>query len=463
MYRRLRKPRKADHDEQKPHSRAAEPATEALEMADPTHLSPGNALALQRMLGNRGVQQLRRQVAGDVTDGGVPAVAGVPPVADAAPNQEFEDFIRSRFIEFGDRFDLDYMPTGDTSPTVRPISGRVEIVLRMHIQFDDMTPARARQPPYDTYVFSPEQVADFAWKDDEKANFLSSMQRSVHEGWSGKHRMVCTSPGFEELSAGVDVKLEFAEDPGSAHFKVNALKVPRGAPSPRSGVNPGNTANFDSRDTEQGRFTQLSEQVKSFDLGSAALTTATTDLRPQIDAIATRLQGMPRPLNEDGSPGVHQVDLIGHASSSGPNDFNQELSQQRAKSVMDYLSTKMGSDAMIVARGVGEDGANNSADFRRVDVTANESQFDVVAHEVGHMFGLGDEYVDTQPPYNRPQGAHPSHFGDIEAELGTDKADDLLVGNTNSIMSEGTVVAPGHYVYFLKQLESATGKQWTVR
>ena len=48
------------------------------------------------------------------------------------------------------------------------------------------------------------------------------------------------------------------------------------------------------------------------------------------------------------------VDVVGHASSDGPDDYNMQLSQKRALSVRDYLVAQGVSDIRIRAIGMGE-------------------------------------------------------------------------------------------------------------
>ena len=49
------------------------------------------------------------------------------------------------------------------------------------------------------------------------------------------------------------------------------------------------------------------------------------------------------------------VDIEGHTDSSGPEDYNQQLSQRRAQAVVDLLVNQYGIDASrLEARGYGE-------------------------------------------------------------------------------------------------------------
>ena len=46
--------------------------------------------------------------------------------------------------------------------------------------------------------------------------------------------------------------------------------------------------------------------------------------------------------------------------------------------------------------------------------------------------------------------------------MGTEAADELLVQDSASIMSLGSEVKMGHYVFFLERLNNMTGKKWKI-
>ena len=69
--------------------------------------------------------------------------------------------------------------------------------------------------------------------------------------------------------------------------------------------------------------------------------------------------------------------IEGHTDSSGPQEFNQKLSENRANSVKDYLvSTGISADRMSVL-GLGEDKPTNSNDTRKGRITNRRVEFKV--------------------------------------------------------------------------------------
>jgi hypothetical protein len=173
-----------------------------------------------------------------------------------------------------------------------------------------------------------------------------------------------------------------------------------------------------------------------------------------------------------GLPPADPTAFVGRASAKGSKQHNADLALKRAETVRDRMVADMGwsNDISSLAMSFGEEHATNDPKFQRVDVGvvstgSHDVHQNVAAHEAGHMFGLGDEYVDERPPPGAlPKflGDRPTHYGDVEAHLGADAADDLLVQDSGNIMSKGDIVQRGHYVHFLQALDTMTSKQWTI-
>ncbi len=98
-------------------------------------------------------------------------------------------------------------------------------------------------------------------------------------------------------------------------------------------------------------------QTDSADLGDSG--------RAALDSLAAGIEG----LNQ-----VRRVVVVGHTDSTGTDAYNQDLSERRAKSVADYLTTKLvGLDIASVGRGETKPVASNDtalgrAKNRRVEV-----------------------------------------------------------------------------------------------
>ena len=93
----------------------------------------------------------------------------------------------------------------------------------------------------------------------------------------------------------------------------------------------------------------------TFDVNSAAIK---GDFYGPLDDVTTTLIEYPKTA----------VDIVGHASSDGPDDYNQELSERRAGSVQSYLINSGVQSVRLRALGMGETQpiADNSTQAGRV-------------------------------------------------------------------------------------------------
>ena len=107
-------------------------------------------------------------------------------------------------------------------------------------------------------------------------------------------------------------------------------------------------------DNGQAILVNLPEGV-TFDVGSAALQPG---FRGTLDQIAQSLSQYPNSL----------IDVYGHTDSTGSDQYNQTLSENRARTVANYLATQGVSAARIRSQGFGETmpiGDNNTDEGRR--------------------------------------------------------------------------------------------------
>lgn len=432
------------------------------------------AAHIGQVQGNQHLQQLmahRQGQANGQLQLGRPLVqrqddAGVSPPG-PAPATPRPTFTQAGFSQQGSRFDSSYTPAGPA-----PVIGTLDINLWVHITYAPFTRAMMRQEPYRSHRFTREQLADFTWKDEEKEKFETDFMSSVMGAWSGQHMLHLNDPNFAEYRCRVAVNVMTISDPSQAHTKITAQKIPKDAPRFRSFVS-GDTATLDIRDpsepeTHGVHSRKMVRQIKPFELGSAGLTPT---LEAQIGEVEGELRRLAVTPGPDASGGDWEAVFAGRASSSGSRGFNKQLGLRRAETVKQRMAADMGWSSGMRVVSAGEEHATDDEAFQRVDISVRDKNRtnvtqNVAAHEAGHMFGLGDEYVEEAPGPDGgvPKffGDEPEHYGDVQTHLGTDTANELLVQDSGSMMSSGGQVKRGHYVYFLEAIKQMTGKNWTV-
>ena len=424
--------------------------------------SAAHLLGLQRLAGNRAVAASLT-----VSRQNVPTPATDP------------KFDATTFIAAGPRFDVTYIPVGPA-----PAQGSATVTMRVHINFQDFTRADARKEPFRSQPLTRSQLADFAWKPVEKESFGRDFQQSVQAGWSAKHDLATNDPTFAEHRAKVQVVVELVEA-GKAHNTMTALKIPKGDPGDkplprfRSNVD-GEKSNLEQRDVSEPETTKVRtkpvvDQIAGFAHDSAAIT---PDITAEVARVAARIKAanLTFGAQTDSAGKKHDLQLfvVGRATSPGSRVHNDQLGQQRADAVLAAMLSALGPASAGTSATAGEQNATEEEKFRRVDVLVSDMGEDgrqdvtqnTAAHEAGHMFGLDDEYVEEDAPAGVAKkftGDKPAHFGDVQAELGDDAAQEMRNQDSGSIMSRGADVKRGHYVPFLQAVERATSKQWTVK
>lgn len=185
----------------------------------------------------------------------------------------------------------------------------------------------------------------------------------------------------------------------------------------------------------------------------------------------------PNILLDNADRGV-EIDLTGYASAPGTSDYNSSLVESRLTSVQNYVDAKMDSSNLNTNvstttrtndsdTSAEEDLANNPAthdpaDYRRVDILITRpgrGGQNVFAHELGHVFGLGDEYAEVGSGYNRPTGTAASH-DQLARDAGVSGG--ALVADDDRMMSTGNVVGAAHYSTFADALNQLTSKSWRI-
>jgi outer membrane protein OmpA-like peptidoglycan-associated protein len=448
-------------------TRARRPARAAPEVA-PVHDA---VLDLQRTAGNRAVTD-RLTATGPRAVAREPEGDGPAPDPDAAPKRT-GTFAKKQFSLKG--ASRDFESTYDVvGPT--PATGTLTITLNVFVKFKNFDKTMRNREPWKSHTFTADQLADFKWTDKERTAFKTDFASAVHDGWSDKFQMVLDDESLAEHRADVDVQVKFVDSAGKANNVMTAQKVPKGAPRLRSSAGTA-TSTIDIRDpTEPETFTvrdkQFIRQVQGFKNDSAEIT---SKMQSRIDDVADDLKALAptfgKQKDPDGTARDWNLVFQGRATKVGSDEHNDQLGEDRALAVQKAVNEKVGWGDQGGILSQGEKNTTNDPKFRRVDVFitdlagTHEVPHNTAAHEAGHMFGLDDEYEEEDADKDANKkflGDEPSHYGDVDAELGSEAANELVDADNGSIMSAGNEVKKGHYVYFLQALNTMTKKEWTV-
>lgn len=172
------------------------------------------------------------------------------------------------------------------------------------------------------------------------------------------------------------------------------------------------------------------------------------------------------------------IDLDGYASAAGTSAYNRTLVESRIASVENYIDAHIlnsristsvytsnqsnDSDTSAEAELASSPATYDPADYRRVDIMVTREGRggqNVFAHELGHVFGLGDEYAEVGSGYNRPAGTAATH-DQLARDAGISGG--ALVADDNRMMSGGNEVGAAHYSTFANALNQLTSKRWKI-
>lgn len=170
------------------------------------------------------------------------------------------------------------------------------------------------------------------------------------------------------------------------------------------------------------------------------------------------------------------ISLEGHASAAGSTDYNRSLVEARLDTVENYISDHIANsnitttitnsrenfDDQDAEAAMVSNPETDQANYRRVDVEVEREGRggqNVFAHELGHVFGLGDEYVEEANGYERSAGDEATHH---QLAIDAGVAGGALVADDNRMMSGGNEVGAAHYSTFADALNQLTSKSWRI-
>ncbi|MFC3522839.1 OmpA family protein [Streptomonospora nanhaiensis] len=171
--------------------------------------------------------------------------------------------------------------------------------------------------------------------------------------------------------------------------------------TPRPQVEESPPADLDDGPAAPGSTVERSRTVAGFALNSDRLT---DPMREDLTKVADMIR--------DFGSADHTVHITGHADKTGPEDFNRQLSEQRARAAADFLREKLGDDApRIETEGAG------STDPREGDLAAQrriEVDYTVVS---GQQPDAAPTTAQDRPAAETPEAA-PAQDAPAEADAG---------------------------------------------
>ncbi|WP_421795231.1 eCIS core domain-containing protein [Haliscomenobacter sp.] len=388
--------------------------------------SPGSA---------EGQRLLAHELTHVVQQGGTVQRQAIP---DASSPQAARTFAFSSNSQTFSRFDVTYTPVGPS-----PEMGRLDVTMRVHFTFRG------------------------AFNEAERQRYTSDFENSIETAWSNQHELVLNDSNMDPHRCQVYINVVTVDDPANAHFRAT---VAQRRSNFRSNVDEDRVAlgQHDANDSTETRVSiaDLFKRIGDFDFDSAAIN---TDVQSDLDELVAFLNGVPASIR---SAGDIWINYTGLASSEGNMNYNRRLAERRINTVQGHIQSAF-PDLIAIESTNPQGEANTEADakYRRVDVSIDlpntiepdTTRQNTAAHEAGHMFGLGDEYIEEGRGNHRFEGDKPSHYNMVRDNIGLDAAEELRVGNNESIMSHGMNVHRGHYILFMAAIRRVSGNDhWTV-
>jgi outer membrane protein OmpA-like peptidoglycan-associated protein len=325
-------------------------------------------------------------------------------------------------------------------------------------------------------TYKPEQ---FAWTAEEQDNWKSNAIAKITATWGHRYVFFTQKACWTGKLPPVNVAIEIVERPesgeGKSHFVTTVNKWPTEPGLEESVTPPGtsdqSTARFqesaaegiDNPDTDHFvRDTSTRARYGQVDTDNPGTITFPQNVREPSATDKTKLRTFGATLGAPDMP-PFPITVTGRSSSEGKPEYNQTLSADRARNVSNEIVAG-GAQKQPELVAVGATGAGATPEWRRVDITVGKFEADqtTIAHEFGHMFGLGDEYP-TPDGGSRDVGTRVAHSALAERLIPGQQP--ILAHHSDDIMSNGEAVRPHHYVTFLEVLGTMTGTEgtWDIR
>ncbi len=311
------------------------------------------------------------------------------------------------------------------------------------------------------------------WGPLEKSGFKEEFQQSVNEFWNNKGRLSCTRRGWTDIVVTPEFKVNFQDQRQKANFVANINRD-------FEAYGPGGLLKCNGAFVGLQQITSMNPQAQSgatfqafnprtVQLGVTRSTVARRE-RERIEAILNNrgpiafaansaqpdpaallaLAKLASEILTRRTPNAPRVPLI-LTGDIGPGE-NAALAQQRASAVRQWLVTQghLDNPATAVA-------AHPSNALSRVvltcdatfDDTVPDWNYNISAHEFGHLIGLPDEYEDVQglaDPLTNPKRVQRLGFDALVLAARVAAPQFGSAKTTTSIMSYGADILPCHMV-----------------
>ena len=396
----------------------------------------------------------------------------------AAPaNKEKEDFLKGKYgpksiipAGFGG-FEAQYIPNSG--------NGTLNVVVRASLRF--MNALEINGGVVTSNAAGLNQIANkanrmqlkareafcgqYQWNAKEKSEKVKEYQTRMNEVakmWSGAHTFFIDKDDWRDVKSGVSVAIsvkagdaKFEAAGGTDHLQMTAVKSP-----PQDA---GNIGAFVENQNKGGKI--ASEMVIADELKEAKhlnynvqFATNSSEVQPfeigKLKFIANKFK------DSDKNDISNKIQIITKASTTGDKEANEKLAQKRIDAVNAHLKAFGFKDGGRVSiRMSYAEGPVDSPEFRGVDIIIGSGQKqNALAHEMGHVFGLGDEYVRVNKDGSSNFGKDAEHNEQSE-KMGGGPA---VIESNDSIMSNGNEVRKQHYASFGSALNQLTSQTWKI-
>lgn len=294
------------------------------------------------------------------------------------------------------------------------------------------------------------------WKAASKKAFISKFMSQVRGAWSGQYQFANIAEPklvWKKLNP-INVSVNAKEDNGAPHFTATVHKkdVTDNVLSPNADFSAASATpnNNPFPGTGAAELAALQAKIPTPTLFPAGSSAIGADL-PKLKFVGTYLHAVRQPK--------FRLTITGHAApdpaavtpaqKTKAARAARTLSRDRANAVKTAIRDAGNNHHAIsvVAKGDTAGVAAPAGDKVEIAAAVDPSYVNtqpVLAHEFGHMLGLGDEY----PGGTRVVGGKATHYDLAKDALGQDVADSFARITTDSegIMQGGRDVRPVHYV-----------------